>query len=447
MITTKSEILERDAVNKKIATPASLDSRTGWGVVLAAVISTFAAFGVTYSFGASFTAIRDEFGVGKGQVALFFAITTFVYFILGIFTGRLADRFGPRPVLLFGAGSIGVGLLLTSLVNNIWLGYLTYGGGVGIGVACAYVPMVAAVGGWFEKNRTKALGFAVAGIGVGTLVGAPASKFLVNNYGWRTSFVILAITSSSLLVLASFTARKPPVSNTGQPAPSLKALLKDSRFIWLYCSMLLLSSSLFIPMVYLDDYLESQGGSGGALLIGIIGATSVIGRLALGTIANKIGLSRLYILAVVILSSSYILWIVAGSNYTVLVVFTVIMGVSYGGWIALSPSITAQLFGPVGLGGVLGALYTSAGIGGLIGPPLTGIIIDSRGYPFAISLVMIVAFCSLPPLVKALRAKAPEGKETFDIPVTFFILDLLNQITEDYDNGQASENPEPTRSL
>ena len=49
--------------------------------------------------------------------------------------------------------------------------------------------------------------------------------------------------------------------------------------------------------------------------------------------------------------------------------------------------------------------------------------------------------------MKALRAKAPEGKETFDIPVTFFILDLLDQITEDYDNGQASEDPEPTTSL
>jgi hypothetical protein len=60
---------------------------------------------------------------------------------------------------------------------------------------------------------------------------------------------------------------------------------------------------------------------------------------------------------------------------------------------------------------------------------------------------MIVAFCSLPPLVKALRAKAPEGKETFDIPVTFFILDLLNQITEDYDNGQVSGDPKPTTSL
>jgi MFS family permease len=123
------------------------------------------------------------------------------------------------------------------------------------------------------------------------------------------------------------------------------------------------------------------------------------------------------------------------------------MGVSYGGWIALSPSITAQLFGPVGLGGVLGALYTSAGIGGLIGPPLTGVIIDNRGYPFAISIVMIVAFCSLPLLVKALRAKAPEGKETFDIPVTFFILDLLSQITEDYDNSQASEHAKPSKSL
>ena len=148
----------------------SVDSAAGWVVVAATAISTFAVFGVVYSFGAVFTAIRDEFGVGKGQAALFFSITTFIYFILGVFTGRLADRYGPRPVLLVGAVAMGAGLFLTSLVNNIVVGYLTYGIGAGIGVGCAYVPMVAAVGGWFERDRTKAMGVAVAGIGVGTLV-------------------------------------------------------------------------------------------------------------------------------------------------------------------------------------------------------------------------------------------------------------------------------------
>ena len=58
--------------------------------------------------------------------------------------------------------------------------------------------------------------------------------------------------------------------------------------------MTFLSAGLFVPMIYLDDYLEAQGKTGGALLIGIIGATSVIGRLALGAVGAKVDLMGLY---------------------------------------------------------------------------------------------------------------------------------------------------------
>ncbi len=384
-----------------------VDSAAGWLVVAATTTATFAVFGVVYSFGAVFTAIREEFGVGKGQAALFFSITTFIYFVVGVFTGRLADRYGPRPLLLAGALSIGLGLFLTSLVNNILLGYLTYGVGAGIGVGCAYVPMVATVGGWFEKDRTKAMGVAVAGIGVGTLVGAPLSKHLVISYGWRNAFVVLGVGSAALLALASIGARRPPGSGSQEPPPPLRLLLKDPRFIWLYVSMTFLSSGLFVPMVYLDDYLESQGRSGGALLIGIIGATSVVGRLALGAVASKVDLMRLYQICVMALGASYVIWLLAGANYTSLVVFAVCMGTAYGGWIALSPAVTAYLFGPIGLGGVLGALYTSAGIGGLVGPPVIGVVIDATNYKTAIGLAIVLSAVSLVLLITASRVAAP----------------------------------------
>ena len=384
-----------------------VDSAAGWLVVAATATATFAVFGVAYSFGAVFTAIREEFGVGKGQAALFFSITTFIYFVVGVFTGRLADRYGPRPLLLAGALSIGLGLFLTSLVNNILLGYLTYGVGVGIGVGCAYVPMVATVGGWFEKDRTKAMGVAVAGIGVGTLVGAPLAKQLVISYGWRNAFVVLGVGSAALLALASIGARRPPGSGTQEPPPPLRLLLKDPKFIWLYVSMTFLSSGLFVPMVYLDDYLESQGRSGGALLIGIIGATSVVGRLALGAVASKVDLMRLYQICVMALGASYVIWILAGANYTSLIVFAVCMGTAYGGWIALSPAVTAYLFGPIGLGGVLGALYTSAGIGGLVGPPIIGVVIDATNYKTAIGLAIVLSAVSLVLLIAASRVAAP----------------------------------------
>ena len=78
--------------------------------------------------------------------------------------------------MIAGAVTLCAGLLATSRVASIWVGYVTYGVGVGIAVACVYVPMVAAVGGWFTRRRTTALGIAVAGIGVGTLVLAPLSS-------------------------------------------------------------------------------------------------------------------------------------------------------------------------------------------------------------------------------------------------------------------------------
>ena len=384
-----------------------VDSAAGWLVVGATAISTFAAFGVVYSFGAVFTAIRDEFGVGKGQAALFFSITTFIYFILGVFTGRLADRYGPRPILLIGAIAMGGGLFLTSLVDNIVVGYLTYGVGAGIGVACSYVPMLAAVGGWFDKDRTKAMGVAVAGIGVGTLIGAPLAKALVVSYGWRATFVALGVGSASLLTLASLGAKRPPNIELQKP-PRLSLLLRDGRFTWLYASMVFLSAGLFVPMIYLDDYLEAQNKTGGALLIGIIGASSVLGRLTLGAIGARVDLLRLYQSCVAALGASYIIWIFAGANYAVLVVFAVCMGTAYGGWIALSPAVTASLFGPIGLGGVLGALYTSAGIGGLVGPPLIGVMIDATSYQAAVGLAIALSGVSLTLLTVACRAPAPK---------------------------------------
>ena len=63
--------------------------------------------------------------------------------------------------------------------------------------------------------------------------------------------------------------------------------------------------------------------------------------------------------------------------------FSIVLGVSYGGIIAISPAVVAHLFGTRGMGGVLGALYTANGLGGLVGPPALGLLIDSSGYMVA----------------------------------------------------------------
>jgi len=372
-----------------------VDSARGWVVVAAAFVSMFVVYGIVYSFGAFFDSMAEDFGTGKGATALMFSITTAWYFGLGLVTGRAADRVGPRPVLLVAAGMLGLALLATSRVQSIWVGYVTYGLGVGIAVACAYVPMVATVGAWFVQRRTTALGVAVAGIGVGTLVLAPVSERLIDAYGWRTAYVVLGLGGAALLVLSSFGAHRPPLGLAQAPAP-LRQVVRDRGFVILYASCLLLSTSLFVPFVFIKSYATDEGIDAGpaATLVGIIGASSVIGRLGLGALGSRLGATRLMQLSFVMLTASFLLWLGAGDSYAMLVLFAVVMGVAYGGFIALAPAVAAGLFGTVGLGAILGALYTAAAIGGLVGPPVVGVVIDEVSYTAGIIVAMVLTAAS-----------------------------------------------------
>lgn len=363
--------------------PHDVDSVRGWIVVASAFVSLFTVFGVAYSFGEFFGPMADEFGTNRSETAFFFAITTFAYFGLGVVTGRIADRVGPRPVMIFGAICMVGGLVLTAEVSSIQLGYVTYGLGVGLGVACCYVPIVAAVGGWFVERRTLALGLAVAGIGTGTLVLVPVMERVIEANGWRYAYRVLALLSAVSLLLAAIGAHRPPMT-AAAPRP-LRELIGGRKDFWfLYASSFFTSSALFTPFVFMADYITTTGSTGSAaLLLGLIGMASILGRLGFGALGASIGIGRLYQLCVLGLSLSFLIWIAAGTNYPLLIVYALVLGVCYGGIIALSPAMVAKLFGVVGMGGVLGALYTANGFGGLIGPPTMGSIIDASGHTAA----------------------------------------------------------------
>ncbi|GAB3306679.1 MFS transporter [Epidermidibacterium keratini] len=369
-----------------------VDSARGWAVVLATFVSTFVAFGLLYSFGTFFGSMAQEFDVGRGATAFMFSVVTTIYFLLGVVAGRLGDRFGPTPLLVVAAITAFAGMFATSKVDSIWLGYVTYGVGLGIAVSCAYVPMVAFVGGWFRRRRTAALGVAVSGIGVGTLVTAPIAQSLIDAYGWRTSFVILGAVGAVLLLGCALLAAKPPTPPTDEPVRTIAQFVADRDFVKLYVCGVLLATALFVPFVFIKDFAVGQGipASRAAILVGLIGGASVIGRLGIGALGGRRSVLLLTQGCFVTMTLSQLLWLFAGSSFTMLVIFTVVMGVGYGGYIALMPALLASIFGPVGLGGTLGLLYTSAGFGGLVGPVAIGALIDATSYDVGIIVTAVL---------------------------------------------------------
>ena len=348
-------------------------------MVVAAFVAMFTAFGIAYSFGAFFEPMADEFGSGRGATSVFFALTSLTYFGLGALSGAAVDRYGPRRVLLVGAFALGAGLAATSQAGELWIGLITYGLGVGIAVACAYVPMVAVVGGWFERRRTLALGVAVTGIGLGTLAIAPLAAVLIDELGWRDTYLVFGAVGAAVLVACALVADPPPVA-TGPAALTLGEAVRDRDYRRLYLSAALLAIALFVPFVHLPSYAEERGTDAvaAAALVGVIGAASIVGRLALGAVASRVGLLRAFQGCFLAMGASFALWGVGG-GYGVLVAFAVVLGVGYGGFVALGPAVVAERFGTTRLGGLLGFLYTSAGIGSAFGAPIAGVTIDASG--------------------------------------------------------------------
>lgn len=363
-----------------------LDGRTGWLQVAGAVVSMLTVFGVGYSFGAFFESITAEFEAGSGATALVFSITISLSFILGPFTGALADRVGPRPVLLIGAAALTSGLLITSQANSILMAYITYGVGVGVAIACGYVPMVALVGGWFERRRALALGVSVAGIGLGTLLGSPLSAALIDATSWRTTFVAYALGGGALLCAVAVIARPGPAAQPSAGLRPFRELMAIRDFAFLYGSSLCVTFGLFVPFVFLASYAEDRGAGSvaAASLVGLIGGSSVVGRLGLGGLADRVGTIRLYRLSFALMVVGHAVWFLAGERFWMLVIYAIVLGFGYGGFIAISPAVVALRFGMEGIGGVLGTLYTSAAVGSLAGPPIAGLLIDSAGYRTAI---------------------------------------------------------------
>lgn len=383
----------------------------GWIVVAAAFVALFVAFGSMYAFGAFFKELEREFAADRADISLIFALGGFLYFSIGAVTGSLADRIGPRMIVGAGAVFLAAGLFFASRADTLYGVYLMYGAGVGLGVGCMYVPAVGAVQRWFDRRRGLASGIAVAGIGVGTLIVPPLSAWLIALGGWRYAYAVLASGTLVLGLLAAMLLEQSPerrgLQRDGAPAApgstgaataagmSVGQALRTRPFWLLYGAGLLTSFGLFIPFVHLAPYATDRGLSEtfGAFLVGLIGVGSVVGRFALGGTADRIGRRRALALMFAGMAAMLLLWL-AAEGRAALVVFALVFGACYGGFVALMPAIAADYYGGRQVSGIIGMLYTSAGIGNLLGPTLAGLAFDVSGsyaLPIAVAAAANVA--------------------------------------------------------
>lgn len=358
------------------------ESPHAWTVVWAAFACVAVIFGVAYSFAAFFRSFGAEFHADRADISLVFGLSGLIYFLLGAGAGMLADRFGPRLVCAAGMTIIAAGLVASSFAQSMSAIYVAWGAGLGVGIGLVYAPSIASVPPWFVHRRAFAAGIASAGIGVGTLAVPLMATTAIDALGWRHALQAIAAGVLVVGVGATLFLRRAPARGTSATAAgvTLKEALQSRRFWWMYAACVMAAPAMFIPFAHVSAAARDLGiGDARAVgLVGMIGIGSIVGRFAIGSLADRLGRIASIALLEASLGACYLLWLAAG-GYVALAVFALWLGLSYGGIVSLMPAICMDLFGARAVSSILGTLYSGAAFGNLLGPVLAGAVFDRSG--------------------------------------------------------------------
>ena len=153
--------------------------------------------------------------------------------------------------------------------------------------------------------------------------------------------------------------------------------MRSRPFGLYFVATFLTSLALFIPFVHLPAYATDRGMSEatGVLLLGTFGIGSIVGRFALGGAADRYG-RRNTLLGLFLAMAAMQVWWWGSESFWMLAVFAIVFGSCYGGFVALSPSLMMDFYGGRSVSGIIGVLYSGAGVGVLVGPTVAGFAYD-----------------------------------------------------------------------
>lgn len=403
----------------------------GWVLVTVSFISLGIAYAVWNSFSIFFPAMLADFGWTRGSTALAFSIFTSVYALLSPLTGVALDRLGPRVVMPIGALFLGVGMVACSFVSEIWHLYVFYGLFAGIGVnAVGTMVNLSVLSNWFSRRRGTATGIAASGIGVGTFILVPFSQYVMNEWGWRTAYIVLGALVLTVIPALTFIFQRHRPEDIGllpDGGPAKVSELASKRQLpqmkivnkaWASCAWTVKSAAHTRPfwflffglmfgtishqsvMIHQVAYLTDKKFDPmlGATVVGLVGIAGSLGKIAWGWVSDRIGREGAYTAGMVcVLLGVLVLWLIGDSSQTTMVyVYAFLFGVGYGVFSPLASSTAADLFQGRRFGSIYGFLWLGSGLGSSIGPWASGFLFDATlSYSASFVMSFVAAFLSV----------------------------------------------------
>jgi MFS family permease len=388
-----------------------------WVVLGAVTLCLLASTGIRAVFGIYIKPMEAELGWSRGALSMAAALSLLLLGAVGPFAGRLADRWGPRRVVVLSLGLLGTGSILSSFVTELWHIYATAGVLMAVGAGGAAMSTGSSVvARWFDRSRGVAMGIAAGGMSAGQLVVVPLATALTLTYGWRSSFLWLGVGLLVLIIpvgawlirntpeergVRAFGAEGPvqtaaqaaatrqagrvPVSEAAQTLPFW--LLMSTFFVCGYTSNGMVLTH-FVPHALEHNFTAMQASAA----LGVMGAMNIVGTMASGWLCDRFGrrgpLATYYFVRG--LSLVFLLYVWDAPS---LHVWAALFGLNYISTVPPTTTLTANIYGRFSVGELSGWIFFAHQVGAALGAALAGWIFEWTGsYSSAFVSAAILGF-------------------------------------------------------
>ena len=391
----------------------------GWILCFASCLMLTGGAGIIINSANQFlTPVTEAFGVSRGQFSFYISCISITSMIVSPFIGKIFTKFPPKRVTIFGGLLMVLCWLGLSVANNIYLFYVL---GLLIGTGSSLTGMVCVsilMNNWFVERKGTAMGIALTGTGIGSMIFNPvASKLIVEcgyqaAYRWLGLICILALLPYMLLFRyqpSEIGASPLGAENQSREKESKKEAplvitgltraeaMKRPEFYGICFIAFALSGACQGLYQHMTAYFTDIGYEQvrAASFIGIVGFTLAVGKIGAGWLTDKIGLQKCYILLVG-LSTLGIVLLNFSTVGAIAILSSFLFGFAMAAPFVLAPLLTTFAFGAKDFADIYGTVTIFTFLGPILMPTLSGMIYDQFGsYFFAFVVCGVIEAASL----------------------------------------------------
>ena len=402
-------------INKKIYDKINKKFFYGWTIVGIGSLGIFTSgAGQSHTFSPFIPVISKDLQISSTSITTAYMIATLFAAFLLPQIGKLVDKFGPRIVLIYTVILLGIGCLIFGAASNFLMLAVAFGFLRFFGQGTLMLGSANIITQWFDKKRGFALGLMGLGFALSMGIHPPISDFLITNYGWRSAWVIIGLSTWILMLppLIFLAIDKPEDvnekpdgiqkkivnKNTKIFGLSLNQALKEKSFYILSFSFFSISTLVtalhFFQVTILNQYFNLPSREAAALFIPTM-ITMIIFIPLAGKILDKFETHNVIGIALLVTTSSLIS-ISFSSNITFAIIYSIIFGINNAFNLSLFGYIWPRYFGRLHVGSIQGTGQMVLVVGASIGAMPFALAMD-----FGYDLLLTIRLAALYPFLSA----------------------------------------------